>query len=284
MDSTSASDQPMLIDLSAIVRRRLGAKARFVPSFVLGVLERLVCQDTLNKILREAYPAEGVEFARRALEILDINVDLIGRELLPAPGHRAIFVSNHPLGGLDGIALISLFGGIYGGDAIRFPVNDMLLNVRPLRNVFVPINKFGRQSRSGVSQLEEAFDSDAQLLYFPAGLVSRLGADGRVADLEWHKAFVTRAARSGRTIVPLRFEGENTRRFYRAARWRKRLGIRFNFEQILLPSELVKARGSRYRVTVLPAVEPYDLLASMTPRAAAASLRSMVYSGMDATK
>lgn len=267
-------DGPELINLRGILRRRFG----YIPGFAGIWLEHLVCQDTLNKILREAWPARGVEFATRALEILNIKVRLEGAEKLPKRGHRCIFVCNHPLGGLDGIALISRLGQHYASDGILFPVNDMLLNVKPLEEVFVPVNKFGSQGREGLRRLDDAFASDSQILFFPAGLVSRLGKGGKIADLEWHKSFVTRARKSGRDIVPLYFEGYNTMRFYRTASMRKKLGLKFNIEQVLLPSELVRAEGKQFTIHVGKTVNTEKLLTACTPSDAALKVREMVYS------
>ncbi len=249
---------PLQIDLQKIVTERVPGR---VPRCLVSLMEKLIRQRELNGILARTYPARGVEFASAALRDLDISVETRGLENIPEQG-RFIFASNHPLGGLDGIALISVLGSRYGDDGIRFPVNDLLMNVEPLRGIFIPINKFGAQGRQAVRGLQEAFASGAQLLYFPAGLVSRLGRGERIADLQWHKAFVTKAIEHDRDIIPVYFSGRNSMLFYRLAKWRRRLGIRFNFEQILLPSELVKSRGSRYTITFGTPVRCSDMRAS----------------------
>ncbi len=249
---------PLQIDLQKIVTERVPGR---VPRCLVSLMEKLIRQRELNGILARTYPARGVEFASAALRDLDISVETRGLENIPEQG-RFIFASNHPLGGLDGITLISVLGSRYGDDGIRFPVNDLLMNVEPLRGIFIPINKFGAQGRQAARGLQEAFASEAQLLYFPAGLVSRLGRGGRIADLQWHKAFVAKAIEHDRDIIPVYFSGRNSMLFYRLAKWRRRLGIRFNFEQILLPSELVKSRGSRYTITFGTPVRCSDMRAS----------------------
>ena len=249
---------PLQIDLQKIVTDRAPGR---VPRCLVRLMERLIRQRELNGILARTYPARGVEFASAALRDLDISVETRGLENIPKQG-RFIFASNHPLGGLDGIALISVLGTRYGDDGIRFPVNDLLMNVEPLKGIFIPINKFGSQGRSAARGLQEAFASDAQMLYFPAGLVSRLGKGRQIADLQWHKAFVAKALEHDRDIIPVYFSGRNSMLFYRLAKWRRRLGIRFNFEQILLPSELVKSRGSRYTITFGTPVRCSDMRAS----------------------
>ncbi|MCM1224810.1 MAG: 1-acyl-sn-glycerol-3-phosphate acyltransferase, partial [Lachnospiraceae bacterium] len=169
---------PLQIDLQRIVEERMPkGKRRWIPRWLVRRVEKLVCQDELNGILQRTYPNTGHAFATAALRDLDITVEVRGMENIPETG-RFIFASNHPLGGLDGIALISVLGEKYGDDKLRFPVNDMLMNVRPLRGVFIPINKFGRQGREAARKLAETYASDAQIIFFPAGLVSRLHKGG----------------------------------------------------------------------------------------------------------
>ena len=269
---------PLRIDLQRIVRERVPAsKRRWIPRFVVRRLEKLVCQDELNGILQRTYPKTGSAFATAALKDLNITIEVRGMENIPETG-RFIFASNHPLGGLDGIALISVLGAKYSDENLRFPVNDMLMNVRPLRGVFIPINKFGRQGREAARKLAETYASDAQIIFFPAGLVSRLHKGGVIKDLEWQKAFVAKAMEYNRDVIPVHFSGNNTMKFYRTAKWRKRLGLKFNFEQILLPKELCKAKGSRYIITFGKPIKAADLKASgKSAPALAAEIRNSVY-------
>lgn len=276
---TDTHSGPLQINLRKIIDDRVPpSKRRFIPSWLISRLERLVRQRELNEILAHTYPARGVDFAKAALKDLEISVQVSGMENIPEQG-RFIFASNHPLGGLDGIALIAVLGEKYGNEGIRFPVNDLLMNVEPLRDIFLPVNKFGRQGREGAKRLQEVYASDCQVLYFPAGLVSRLGKEGRIADLEWQKTFVSKALEHGRDIIPVFFSGQNSMHFYRTARWRRRLHIGFNFEQVLLPSELVKARGSRFRVSFGAPVTVEEMLASgKKPRQLAEEIRERAYS------
>ncbi|MCM1376972.1 MAG: 1-acyl-sn-glycerol-3-phosphate acyltransferase [Clostridium sp.] len=239
--------QLIQIDLHKILRKRLGGwKGKLIPGFLISLLERVVCQDELNVILRACYPAEGSDFAKRVLAHLNISVEVEGLDELP--DGRFVFASNHPLGGLDGITLVAVLGARYGDDNLRVLVNDMLMNVRPLADVFLPVNKYGAQGRRSAELINEAFQSDAQIVTFPAGLVSRLHDDGSIRDLMWQKAFAAKALSSNRDIVPVRFEALNSLRFYKFARWRKKSGLKINIEQALLPSELVKCRGKRFRI------------------------------------
>lgn len=236
---------PLEINLHKILQERVPKKYfRFIPGFLIGKLERVIRQKELNEMLRVAYPARGHEFATAILRHLGITVTVEGEENIPQG--RIMFASNHPLGGLDGIALISVLGQRYGDSGIRFLVNDMLMHVEPLRDVFLPVNKYGSQGREAARDIKEALASDKQILQFPAGLVSRLHDDGEIKDLEWQKSFVTKAIEYDRAIVPVRFEGLNSMKFYKMARRRKKLGLKVNIEQVMLPGEVCKAAGSHY--------------------------------------
>lgn len=268
---------PLEINLHTILRERLPRRiGRFVPGFMITGLEKVIHQDELNEMLRIAYPARGSAFARRILEFLDITLDIQGFDRLPSK--RLMFASNHPLGGLDGIALIAVLGERYGDNGVRFLVNDMLMNVEPLRDVFLPINKYGSQGRAAAVAINEAMASSMQILQFPAGLVSRKHNDGSISDLEWQKAFVAKAIEYERDIIPVKFEATNTPFFYNTARWRKKLGMKINIEQALLPGEVCKARGSNFRIIFGEPVSWESLKASgKNVRVLAAELRNKVY-------
>ena len=273
------AEEILQLDIKGILKKRIPTKKRrWIPPLLISGMERLIRQEELNEILRHTLPSEGSEFARRVLSHLDITVEVEGLENLK-PGKRYMFASNHPLGGLDGIALIALLGQKYGDDNIRFLVNDMLMNVVPLQKLFLPINKFGKQGKENTIKINEAMGSDMQIFQFPAGLCSRLHPDGEISDLQWQKSFVTKAIDSQRDVVPVYFDARNSMKFYNIAKWRKKLGIKFNFEQILLPSELCKARGSRFRI-VFGAPVAWQELSQMgeTPKEIAASIRSLSYS------
>ncbi|MBD5237170.1 MAG: glycerol acyltransferase [Bacteroidales bacterium] len=264
------------IDLKQIVKSR-GLR---IPGFIVSLLERIIHQDGLNEILRVTHPHEGSEFADKVYLHLDLEIDASGWDNVPAEG-RFVFASNHPLGGLDGIGLVKILGKRYGDENIRVLVNDMLMNVKPLSKVFLPVNKYGAQGRKGAKMIAEAYESDKQIVMFPAGLVSRMHPDGKIEDLEWQKSFVSKAAESGRLIIPLIFGGLNRPRFYKLAKWRQRLGIKFNIEQIFLPSEVFASKGKKFTIRFLPPVDPSRLLQEgMTPKEIAGRIRASLYGNL----
>lgn len=267
---------PLKIDLTGIIRSRVkGVKGKLIPGFMLKGLEKLICQDELNALLDRLYPAEGSDFADGLYRELNLEISTQGLDNIPE-GEKFVFASNHPLGGLDGIGLIKILGKKYGDEQVRFIVNDMLLHVAPLRNVFLPVNKYGSQAREAARVMNQAYASDRQIVMFPAGLVSRLHPDGKIRDLDWQKSFVVKAIESGRRIIPVRFEALNRMRFYKTAKWRKQSGLKVNIEQALLPGELVAARNKKYHVIFGEPVDPAALRASgMTPAAIASHIRQL---------
>ena len=268
------NDKPIKIDVDQVLRTRLPRHYRYIPRFAIRWLERTICQDRLNAILTKMAGKDGVDAAKAALDEMDITIEATSLEQLPSG--RYLFVSNHPLGGLDGLALISLLGKRYNHQ-IKFMVNDLLMAVEPLRDVFLPVNKYGNQSRTNAVQIEEALKSDNQFITFPAGLCSRMQPDGTIADLPWQKAAVVHAVNYQRDIVPVYFDAHNSKFFYRFAKWRKKLGIKFNIELIFLPKEMIKQSGATLRIIIGEPI-PWTSLDAKKTRQQAAQLRDIVYS------
>lgn len=272
--------EQLKIDLDGIIRARMGKKERFVPRFLTRALEKFVHQEELNEVLDVTYPSVGTEFAEAVYRHFNLTLTVNGAENIPDEG-RFIFASNHPLGGLDGIGLIKVLGSRYGDDGIRFLVNDMLMNVAPLRNVFLPVNKYGSQGRNAAAEIASAYGSGAQIIIFPAGLVSRIMPDGEIQDLAWQKSFVRKAVEFRRDIIPVHFEGLNRMRFYRTAGWRKKLGVKVNVEQAMLPAELCASRGKHFSVTFGKPVSwrtiARELEGGISPLIIASRLRALSY-------
>lgn len=273
-----ADHELLQLDLDAILRKRIGTKKAWrLPRLATRLLEKIIHQDELNAMLRMGYPRRGSAFCRSVLNYLNNTVEVEGLDRLDR-NKRYLFASNHPLGGLDGITLIMVLGEYFGDENIAFLVNDMLMNVEPLSDVFLPINKYGSQGREAAREINATYASGKQMLVFPAGLVSRLHDDGKIRDLEWQKAFVAKAMEYDRDIVLVKFDGLNRRRFYRLARWRKKLGIKVNIEQATLPAEVCASRDKHYRIRFYDPIPAATLRSSgLTPRQLAARLRSRLY-------
>jgi putative hemolysin len=152
---------------------------------------------------------------------------------------RYIFVSNHPLGGLDGLVFIYELSKHFRD--VKFPVNDILTNIRNLSGIFLPVNKHGAQAKEAARLIEEAYASDNQILYFPAGLCSRRKR-GVIKDLQWHKSFISKSIQHRRDVVPAFFSGSNSNFFYNLANIRQFLGIKANIEMLYLADEMFKQK------------------------------------------
>ncbi len=273
------------LDVAEVLRAKAPGVARHIPRWAVRWLERTICQDEMNQLLDESRGLTGADFCRGVLKSLQITVDVKNPALLPSKDdRRVVFVSNHPLGGLDGMALINVLQSHFGGQ-VWFIVNDLLMAIKPLKNVFLPINKHGSQSRQAAAAIDRAFAGNDPVIIFPAGLCSRLASKSsfketghRIADLEWHKMFVNKSIQHKRDIVPIFFNGQNSDHFYRFARNRKRLRIPFNIEMIYLPQEVFKARGKRFAITLGERVAWESLAGGKDAQRTADQLRSQVYS------
>lgn len=268
------------IDIDAVLRQRLPGLSRFIPKALVGWLERTICQDRLNQLLEENAGLEGADFARGVLKSLDIKLNVTNEELLPdASNRRVLYVSNHPLGGLDGMALIDYVQRRHGGE-VHFVVNDLLSAVKPLEKVWLPVNKHGRQSRESLLKVEEAFAGNDPIIMFPAGLCSRLQREENtqvVKDLEWQKMFVNKAHRYRRDVIPIRFFGQNSPKFYRIARRRQQLGLKFNIEMLYLPQEMVKMEHSTFAIKFGNPIPWQSLTPGRDAAACAETIKKTVY-------
>lgn len=235
------------IDIEKAIKKKAPATGNKIPGWIYRSLAKLICQDKMNQLLDHNKTLTGVDFADGILKDMNVRVVMKGAENIPADG-KFIFASNHPLGGLDGMALVNIFGQRFNKN-VRFIVNDLLMNITPLATVFVPINKHGNQGRENAALLNDAFLSDNQILIFPAGLCSRL-QNGEIRDLEWKKAVIAKSIEFERDIVPVFFEGENSSFFYRLGYWRKKLGLKVNIEMALLPREMFKNNNKTFVVRV----------------------------------
>lgn len=233
MDSASNTFQS--IDIEKVIHNKNPRLAKALPGFISRYLKKILHQTDINKSLEANKNVNGLDFVRNILKEFNAKINVAGLENLPETG-RFIIASNHPLGGLDGLALMHVAGKVRKD--IVFPVNDFLLNLPNLQNLFIPINKHGKNIEN-LDKLENAFNSDKLILYFPAGLCSRK-TKGQICDLEWKKTFITKAIKYNRDIIPVYIDAENSKFFYRLANFRKAIGIKSNIEMLYLVDEMYK--------------------------------------------
>lgn len=235
------------IDIDAILAAKAGKKARFVPRFLVSYLKKIVHQDEVNEFLRINHDKRDLAFIDEFMKYFNNSFDIKGLENLPNDG-RFTFVSNHPLGAQDGLGLAYILGRKYEG-RIKLLVNDLLMNIPHISSFWVPINKTGKQARNFPQQVNAAFESDNNIVMFPAGICSRKRG-GVIRDLEWKKTFITKSIQTQRDIIPIHFEGQNSEFFYRLANINKMLGLKFNIAMLYLSDEMFKNRNKTFKVTI----------------------------------
>ena len=206
-------------------------------------------------------------------ERLNIKVTVSGQENIPKEG-GIIFASNHPLGGMDAMALVTVIEP-YRKD-VKFIVNDILMNLDNLADLFVGVNKHGKNKTSVRKQINDAFASDHAICIFPAGLVSRK-VNGKITDLQWKKTFVTYARSMKRKVVPIYIDGKLSRFFYRLHRLRTTLGIKANIEMLYLSNEMFKQKNKTMHFHVGDPLEGESFKNEMNEMQAAQEYKKEVY-------
>ena len=262
------------IYLKEVFKSKNPALARWIPGFVYSWLNRIICIDDINDFIRKHGDRKGIDFADAIVEYLNLTFQTEGITNLPSPQGRYIFVSNHPLGGPDGIALISFLGKYYPD--LKFPVNDILLNLKNLNNISLPVNKHGGMSREAVKAIASAYTSDNQIIMFPAGLCSRK-IKGKIEDLEWQKNFIVEAVKHQRDIVPIYISGQNSNFFYNLSNFRKRIGLKANIEMLWLPKEAFKKKNETLTLKIGKPISWQSFDKSKKPKEWAKEVREILY-------
>ncbi|MCT1524434.1 MULTISPECIES: 1-acyl-sn-glycerol-3-phosphate acyltransferase [Sphingobacterium] len=266
-------EKEKFIKIREVIHKKSPTLAKWIPKPLISYLERVIHEDEINYIMTTYHDDMGLDFVDSLLNELDVKVHLEGAENIPLED-SVIFASNHPLGGLDGVAFMQAIGK-YRKD-VKFLVNDILMNVRNLEPLFVPVNKLGGQSKSGIAAIENAYASDHALLVFPAGLVSRK-INGKIVDLEWKKSFISKAKKYKKDIVPVYIDGRNSNFFYNLARFRNKVGLKANIEMLYLPDELFSQRGKDITIKIGKRIPYSQFDNSKNERQWAAEVKETVY-------
>ena len=228
--------QEKFIDIERVIKSKNPKLLKWLPKFLVNYLKRTIHQEEINQILEENKNKFDYEFAKDIIERFNVKTNVYGIENIPKTGGY-IFASNHPLGGIDALALVTVMEP-YRKD-MQFVVNDILLNLKNLSGLFVGVNKHGTNTKDSLKKVDELFASDKAIFVFPAGLVSRK-KKGSIADLEWKKTFITRAKKHQKDIIPVYVGGSLSNFFYRLSNLRSALGIKANIEMLYLADETFK--------------------------------------------
>jgi putative hemolysin len=231
------------IDLENVISGKNPRLLKVLPRFIIRYLKRIIHQDEINAMIRENNHLYGLEFLDVVLTKLGARIHVSGLDHLTEEGRWTV-AANHPLGGLDGMALMWAIGKRRSD--IVFPVNDLLMNLENLKELFIPINKHGSNA-GNVRLIDDTYASGKAVLYFPAGLCSRK-SHGQICDLEWKKSFITKTKIHKRDIIPTHIDGRNSNWFYNLARIRNNLGIKMNIEMLYLVDEMFKQKNKDIKI------------------------------------
>lgn len=275
---------PLQFDIRAILKRK-APNAR-VPEFLIRYLERITHIEQMNAFLRAHTTEKDYDFIKLVLdEELGCTASISGTENIPTDDKPVLFVSNHPLGGLDGMIIAQMIHNVRPRE-LKVIVNELLMYMEPINGLWAPVNKVGHLTKEQAAEQQRMWESETDVLSFPAGACSRLqriNGKWQVCDLEWQKNFVQRAKEYKRDIVPIYFEGRNSRFFYVLALIRKWLGIKLNIEMLYLVDEMYSAHGKHFDVHVLPPIPYTTFDNSKTPKEWAQYVKSIVYASNNTT-
>lgn len=274
MNSDGLEPGIQFVDVQKVFHQKNPRLAPLIPGFVYRFIKNIVHEDYINEFLRKHGHKQGLEFIEAIIADFNVTTEIIGEENLPPQG-RFIFAGNHPLGGFDGMVLMHFLGKKY--PEVKFLVNDILMNLRNLEPLFVPINKHGPHGRDAARKMDEAMRSEAQILTFPSGLVSRR-IKGKIEDLPWKKNFIQKAVQYQRDVIPFHFSGRNTSHFYFLANLRKFLGIKSNLEMFLLPDETYRHRNKKLTLIFGKPIPWRMFDHTKSPQEWATWVRNIVYS------
>ncbi len=238
------------------LEQKLQRWARITPQLLVKWLEKKLAIDKLLHLIESYRDVKGIDFVNELVKYFRLHLDVSFKNEIPA-GNRYIFVSNHPIGALDGVAFIAVVHKYFG--QVKAIVNEFLLMIRNLQPVFIGINVYGRFGRKHLVELSQTLSGNSQIIMFPAGAVSRR-REGKIIDLPWHKSFVKYAVNYKRDVVPVLIKAQNSDFFYRLLNLRERLNLRFPLETLFLAREIFNYFGKTIKFVFGKPI-PYSVIA-----------------------
>ncbi len=262
------------IDIEKAIRNGSSRFFKSLPRFVIKLIIKIISQEELNSTIYNNREKNGVPFINGVLHDWNVKVEIKGAENVP-PSGRFIFVGNHPVGGMDALSILSMIYNFFP-DVVS-PSNELLKTIPNLRPLILGLNVFGRSTKDTANKINELFESDIQVMMFPAGEVSRR-KKGIISDPVWQKSFISKAIQHKRDIIPVFIEGRNSDFFYNVANLRKFLGIKMYIETLLLPREMLKQRNSTITINIGKPVSYQTLTKEFTHAEWALKVKSIAYS------
>jgi len=267
------AENKKFIDIDQAVKSKNPRLYQLLPGFILGYLKKLIRQKEMNAFVEVHGNKNALDFVSAILIEFSVRIEVNGIENIPLEG-GCIMAANHPLGGLDAMALVEVTAR--KRKDIRFIVNDILLQLKNLTSIFVGVNKHGRNSAGAIQSIDAEYSSGSVIMIFPAGLVSRK-KNGAIKDLEWKKSFITKARKHQLNVIPVYIGGRNTEKFYNLARLREQLGIKSNIEMVLLPAEMYHQKDQTISITFGKPISPQHFDRSRSDNEWANEIRELVY-------
>ena len=227
------------IDSGAVLAEQVASFRRWpvsVQALAKAALRKLITEERINRFLEQNRQYSHFDFIDAVFDELAVDCCIGHGELhnIPARG-RVIIVANHPLGGLDGLALVRLVGSIRRD--VRVVANALLLNIEPLKGVFLPVDVFGNgTSKAHLGRIIDALAHDEAVIIFPAGEVSRVGVHG-IRDRKWLSGFIRIAEKTAAPVVPIHIKARNSALFYLTAK------LSASLSMLMLPREMTRFTG-----------------------------------------
>jgi putative hemolysin len=267
-------DARKVIDIEKAVSNSNSRFLKSLPHFIIKLIIRIIGQEEMNEVIYKNREKTGVPFINAVLDDWNVKVEVNGGENIPSSG-RFIFASNHPVGGLDALAIFNMIYRFFP-DVVS-PSNELLNTISNLQPLILGLNVFGKNTKETALKLNELFESDTQIMIFPAGEVSRR-KKGIISDPVWQKSFISKAIQYKRDIIPVFINGRNSNLFYNVANLRKFLGIKMYVETLLLPREMLNQRNSTITINIGNPISYQTFTDKMTHPDWAAKVKEIVYS------
>ncbi len=278
MSDTSAPSGSIaqIIDIDNVIRQKNPRLAGMIPGFVLSYIKRIVHQDDVNYELSTFKHLGSIDFCKHVIyDKFNIGTGSEGLENIPKT-EGAILVANHPLGGMDALALVIELSKVR--QDFKFVVNDILLHLPSLKPIFKGVNTMGKTSKEALHALNALFASDELTVIFPAGLVSRKQKDGVIRDLGWRKTFVTQAKKHNKAVIPVFIDAPPlSKRFYGINKWRQKLGIKANLELFYLVDEQYRLKNKHIDIHFGAPIPPDTFDRSKTDKQWAEWVKERMY-------
>ena len=264
---------PRIIDVENQFKTHLPDIYHKLPRLFLKLIRHIVYEKHLNNLIHKSRDLDGIKLVNWALEQFQVTVKLKGIKNI-SKDDRSIFVANHPLGGLDSLALLSAVGSYY--TPLKILSNEILDVVPGFHSLRVSVVTFGKFTRANALTLKNILTSKQPLCVFPAGLVAKRNPF-TIQDLPWNKFFVTSAVKYQRQVVPIYIDARNSDLFYNIASIRRLLHMKSNLEMFLLPHEMFNKAGSTIKVVFGSPISFTTFNSSRTHLEWAQQVRKLVY-------